>query len=418
MITQWKQFFATHKKKFIFFAVGVFVTGSFAAYQIMRMKHFPQFGSGGKNIYFVNFIRYWDFHRVPMYVDQAHHSIIILKKGIIYSACCSLLAFLYLVITDRTKQAKTFFLIVVITAGILAPLLGIITHFPVETLPPFLLGIMPGRYINFSNLVLFPMTLGILFSHEMRKQFLMSLFIIFLLLLFSTHKFHAIALTPLFVFFVLVMYIALRIPRIRFWWLALKNQLHGIHMIDRIFYLYRKNYGRLYIASLCIFCCCVPAFFLLPNDVYQSISRVDPFIDRTNSKFFSAISHDKGLMAITGDFYLFSLKTRRPIILDAAGFDGFTYVPETGPETNRILTGVYGLDLLIPLDSLYWRKGCIPQDAHRQLWQARTVDDWRKVRREFGITGIVTPSTWSINLPCAAKDQLASYYVIPQNEQE
>ena len=55
-----------------------------------------------------------------------------------------------------------------------------------------------------------------------------------------------------------------------------------------------------------------------------------------------------GLLLTGGSLHLIQFRTRRPVLLDGGGLDALPYAPESGPEMQRVLLDVYGIDLLNP----------------------------------------------------------------------
>ncbi len=61
---------------------------------------------------------------------------------------------------------------------------------------------------------------------------------------------------------------------------------------------------------------------------------------------------------------------------------------------DRILTIVYGIDIFSDPRA----DSALARDAGKDLWEARTREDWIALSRELGFTNIITYD-WHLNLP-------------------
>ena len=51
--------------------------------------------------------------------------------------------------------------------------------------------------------------------------------------------------------------------------------------------------------------------------------------------------------------------------------------------------------------------------SERTLWENRTRAEWQDIRREFGVTDILTDSGWRLHLPVIARSDDYMLYGIP-----
>jgi hypothetical protein len=91
--------------------------------------------------------------------------------------------------------------------------------------------------------------------------------------------------------------------------------------------------------------------------------------------------------------------TRRPVLLDGGGIDALAYVPEAGPELERIAVDVYGISLLSPPFGPDQPTSGFPTDTGRRLWETRTVEAWLDIRAKYGVTDVLTYGDWRLTLP-------------------
>jgi hypothetical protein len=167
-----------------------------------------------------------------------------------------------------------------------------------------------------------------------------------------------------------------------------------------------------------ILLCVVSIFFLMKMDdrafVRGYLVHRSDFRDHTNDAFYRKISESKGVLATTSDFFLISLKTRRPILLEPAALDALGMVPEAGEAWNKALVKVYGVDLFKPPPSCYCHRGKLFPILHRKLWESRSLKEWQEMGKEFGITGILTRADWKLSLPVIVRDNDKVLYEVKQ----
>jgi hypothetical protein len=137
------------------------------------------------------------------------------------------------------------------------------------------------------------------------------------------------------------------------------------------------------------------------------------FLDRTNDDFYRAASAGEGLLVSTNADFLISLKTRRRLFFDPGALDGFTMVPESGPTLNPFLQDVYGVDLLSVPPEEFRNAGVILPALHRRLWEERTEEEWVLLRRRWGISDVITPAVWRLDLPIVAEGHDRTLFEIP-----
>jgi hypothetical protein len=105
---------------------------------------------------------------------------------------------------------------------------------------------------------------------------------------------------------------------------------------------------------------------------------------------------------------------RRPVLLNTGGLDQLVYVPSSGPEIRRILSEVYGVDLINPPQSVReTRTGGLPALIEREVWMARSPDAWRELGREFRATHVLSRAEIPLQLHSIAQDAHFVLYLIP-----
>jgi hypothetical protein len=132
--------------------------------------------------------------------------------------------------------------------------------------------------------------------------------------------------------------------------------------------------------------------------------------DRTNDPVFAAAAARPGLLLTAANLHMMQGRTRRPVLLDGGALDSLVYVPEASREADRILKSVYGTDVGTIQRS---RLGYLPDDAGRNLWHRRRTEEWQQIAREFGVTDVLTPTGWVLDLPVLASNGEVTLYTIP-----
>jgi hypothetical protein len=137
--------------------------------------------------------------------------------------------------------------------------------------------------------------------------------------------------------------------------------------------------------------------------------------DRAHDPIFATASRERGMLLTGNGLRLIQLRSRRPVLVDGGGLDGLAYSLDAGPELNRILRDVYGLDLLNPpADGEGRGSGTIPPNTNRAVWERYSIDRWREIRRTYDVTQVLTSSDWQLQLPVRAATPEMRLYHIPE----
>ena len=136
--------------------------------------------------------------------------------------------------------------------------------------------------------------------------------------------------------------------------------------------------------------------------------------DASNDAFFGKVSvFGKGMMLTSSDLHLIQLRTRRAVLLDGGQLDLLPYTCEAGPAMELILREVYGIDFFNPPDQAK-RMASLRVDSNQTLWEKRTQLEWIRIAKKFGITEILTFSSWRLQLPVAEQNHSYTLYTIPE----
>ena len=124
--------------------------------------------------------------------------------------------------------------------------------------------------------------------------------------------------------------------------------------------------------------------------------------DRSHAAVFAAARRDAGMLLTGGDMQLIQLRTRRPVLIDSGGLDGLVYAPESAVAVERVLREVYGIDLFHPPEEAR-DGGRVPVNANRAVWEGYGFERWQEIARTYGITQVITPGQWQLDLPVVAR---------------
>jgi len=79
-----------------------------------------------------------------------------------------------------------------------------------------------------------------------------------------------------------------------------------------------------------------------------------------------------------------------------------------------VLKKIYGVDLFHPPQGLL-RNGQIPPGPNKTVWERRSKKEWQVIRREFGVTNVLTYGDWELDLPLTWSSPYYNYYAIPDD---
>lgn len=265
-----------------------------------------------------------------------------------------------------------------------------------DFVPPFafLKILIPWRYLNLAQLCLVPIVIGFLASSTSYLPRFKGV-VLLLVPLVSLFWIKYTSVDPAWLYGSLALAVILLSGK---WSLDIPEPLFGplSRQLERVITL-----GCIVLVATCV----VPS----GKALFSGNLMLE---DRTNTEIIRIASMRPGMLLTAGEMHLVQLATRRPVLLDGGGLDFFCYVPESGPRLNEIMRKVYGMDIFVPLPEQVRNCGVIPM-IHRQLWEERTQEEWRLLRREFGVTDIFTPASWELQLPRITAGNGLVLYAIP-----
>ena len=376
------------------FLTGAAVTAASLIVQLTIIYHAPRVTTEFSTREIAAFITYWDGHRQPVNIANT---------GVLLNFAALGLASLWLMAFATDLERSSLFLLrVTVFAALTSIALIFVSWIPPDKVPLPLLVLMPGRVLNFNALTYVALVIGLLGHY--RRQAWSQLLLLGLAagLLLGDHSMvwewlqqrgvlYESRVRPLWI--VAMVTSGLVVGAASTKWTTLARPAQTLVRVARYM-------------SLAL----LAAAVVLALTFSRPTSLI--FHDRTNDVFFSQVAAGQGLLLTAGDLHLIQLRTRRPVLLDGGGLDGLLYSLEGGPEMERILRDVYGVDLLNPPEEARGA-GRIPPIANRYAWERYSPDKWQDIKRAFGVTQVLTYPDWSLNLPVAAHSRRFVLYRIP-----
>jgi hypothetical protein len=157
----------------------------------------------------------------------------------------------------------------------------------------------------------------------------------------------------------------------------------------------------------------VATAMLLASAVVDGPQRLSGLRDQHNDELLRRTAARPGLLLTGANLHLIQAATRRPVLIDGGALDALIYVPEAATTSDHILREIYDLTLTRPGSREDWSDGVLPDWAGEHVWRDRTVAGWQAIGDSFGVTDILTPSGWSLQLPLVARDDNLALWQIP-----
>ena len=380
-------------------------------------SNLPKVPTEIRSEYLYAFVRYWDFHRRP--VD-------FLEPGVLMTIESVLLSLVWLRWFKADLPMHSLILFRALTvSGLLGLGSVVISWIPPEVLPNVLLILMPARMVNVNILALMALILGLLAlyrNHSGIQLYLTGLVVYFCVVTSVTGLPWFLALLGiggnlfepilLFLFRIKLQILQgaglVRIVFISGCVLALMRYLTTIH--------HKYSLREVRWVSLCeIITPVVLAIIMIQICITVGFAwgiNQTKLRDWSNDPLFEKAASGQGILLTCSDMQRIQLRTRRPVLVNTGALDSLVYALESGPEMNRILREVYDIDLLHPPYPIQ-REASVPDALNKRVWQARSRDQWIKVKRAFGVTEVLTYQGWKLALPQVIHNEDFILYRIP-----
>jgi hypothetical protein len=387
------------------FLIGAGVTVTSLVVQLVFIYRPPPIAVDFSPQEIAAFITYWDGHRRPVEIA---------KVGVLLNFAALALATVWLVaFADDVPRRSLFLLRVTIAAALTSIVLIFVSWIPPERLPTAVLILMPGRVLNYNALTFVALVIGLIgrYRRQLWGQTLLAFIAVGLLIgdhsmlwewLQQRGATYESRVRPLWAVAVTVGVLVTGAVWTK--WRRLDRPIETA-AAPRSPATAKATMGA---RALTVAACALAIFIALTSSRPASLI----FHDRTNDVFLAQVAAGPGVLLTAGDLHLIQLRTRRPVLLDGGGLDGLLYSLEAGPEMERILREVYGVDLLNPPPEAQG-SGRIPPMATQRVWENYSPEKWRDIARRFHVTQVLTYPDWTLNLPVVAHSRRLLLYDIP-----
>jgi hypothetical protein len=388
-----------------YFLIGSGITTVSFIAQFALMMDVPAVERALADKYVTAFVGFWDGHRQPVNLAS---------PGVQLNAGALVLASIWLAWFARDLAHQSLVLLrLIATVAALSLVVALLSHVPAQSLPGALVISMPGRLLNFSAMIFPALLLGLIGAYCRRWWSRW-------LLLFLTIG------------------LALNNRSMLWDWLAkdgwARDLLHVTRPMQMFTYAaallllgvgasaWRAQRGNLTreaaapdllaTASTVARVVLIMLLVTIAGWTWRLSADRTVFLDWRNNAVLTLASQGEGLLLTGGDLHLVQLRTRRPVLLDGGGLDGLPYAPEGAPATERILSEVYGIDFFNPPEAARGT-GTIPNTFNRLIWESYSLDRWQHIRREYGVTRVLTYADWNLQLPVIARDRALALFQLP-----
>lgn len=322
------------------------------------------------------FVKEWEGHRkmIP-YSD----------KGLWLNILVIFLIGFYTSFSKPRREAMFFLRAVQFTAAASLLVAGL-SHIPVEKLPLWFTSPIPGRMLNIAILSYVPVMFGICWS---LRNVYTTLFVLMTVITLATTARFFPDHTPTALVVLGTLLVGLLLI------LREKTQpvtapTKKIESISRI----------LIVFSLAAFLLKALFFTAQPGSEHR-----ERWIDWRKDPFLKQVKQGQGILLTGPDLGHAQLLTRRPILIHYEGLDILAYFPELGPLSFDIIKKIYGVNVLLP-----------PQENTpeliKTLWEKRTLEEWLKIQKDYGVTQVITSSEWRLKIPKVTENELMKLYAI------
>ncbi len=376
-LMEWKKNASFRKQFFVFFGIGVALSAISYAWQWPLIKQIPAVDSKMAKDFLVMFARTWDAHRQPVTFSS---------PGVVINGSVLFLTLLWLRLFQKDISPSISFLLRIYqVSAFFAILAGILSGGNLTNMPVWYLALMSPRWLNLAVFAFPGLLLGLWF--RVRKNITAQIVLILSLLPLGNR---------IFLFFVLFTSVQLIFDR--------------RHEIE-----WKSSFQKLP-AAFRILVLCLGIFLIMRGG--QKMAAQTGHIRENWScwrkdSFFKKVSEGKGLLLLGPEFYMHQMLTRRPVLIDGQALDAYAYVWEGVPETARILKEVYGVDFYAPPLEAY-ATAALPPGISNELWAKRSTEDWKKIRRNFHVTQILTTKDVPLQLSKTASNPSYDLYDIPE----
>jgi hypothetical protein len=327
--------------------------------------------SGSAKNIFLNYIRYWDYHR------QRFDNIGLLATGFFYSflTFCLAVFLRYFNKKDSANGEALFFSFVIASTVLSWPFVFIPSWFDPGNFPEFFVSIMPGRFINLSIFICTSMLVATLYLY-MRNSIRYNKYLAIMVGCTA-----AVVLIGLYVYKQVPILVAF-LPAII--WVGL--------YINKRAVLYPNIYLQIKTGLSCItvFLVCLSPVILI--DQLRSAKN-------NNFRQVEIPANIKGSILTTMENWTIQAETRVSSLTPE--IDGYPYIGKTSGllALNQYVSDLYGITIAAtPPPNLSLHAGEIETRDYKNLWESRTCEEWESLASKYHFGLILVPADMQLHL--------------------
>ena len=364
--------------------------------------------------YITTFIKFWDFHRQPVYFRSI---------GVYLVLSSLIISFLWLKFFKQDLPDHSLFLLrAFVSSAVLGLGFALISLLPPEIVPTSFLIMMPARYLNVNILGFMAILIGLLghYTNNLGIQFIFSILVVLPVvsrIIPLALRLTADYITPTFINNLLRSVWSGQVHREVVWITMLVVSLAFIMLKSILTRRYILNFIR----EIILFSVGITFVIVGTMTYLQWKNKIDGpqewmtnnLRDWTNDPLFAEVYARPGILLTCSDMYLIQLRTRRPVLLEGGALDNLAYAPGAGLEMDRILREVYGVDFFHPPEEARY-KAAVPVQYTKRIWESRPLEQWYEISKRFEVNDVLTYADWKLQLPKVVGNGSFVLYHIPQ----
>ncbi len=374
--SEWKENESFRKYFFPFLGIGLMLCLISFAWQWPLMHSIPSSDPVLARRCLEAFVKIWDGHRQPIPLRSmgvAINGTVLVLSSFLLKSC-----------RKDFEPAVSLMLRIYQAAAVLSLIFSAISRLPIAWIPSWFLTLMAPRLLNVAIFGFPGFLIGIWIRYQEKPW------------------------TPLLALWVLL----LPDEKIALLFFVLLAGLHLARRKEIDWRLFQKN--KFWVAGI------TTVFILFGVFLRSGVMKVfhvqsvrEEWANWRTDPFFKRVSQGQGLLLLSSDLGMKQLVTRRPVLLDMAALDALAYAPEAGPEMFRIMKEVYGVDLFLRPKGVDGTRS-LPDEMIREVWANRGLEEWKKIRHDFGVTQVLASKITTTQLPKIGFNDEYDLYEIPE----
>ena len=335
--------------------------------------------AAGRHV-FVNYIRYFDYHR--MRFDNPRW----LGRELTYAAVALIVALYAWSRKSESLGEKLFFHFLAVTSVASVVFVFVPSWFAPESMPAWLISLMPGRFINISVFVALPLLLGYVLRDRNTITALGAVGVIWAGL------------------YILSRYSPIH-PPVGERELSLLAMAALLLVASRYLDAAVRPFPSPETTSALLAMGALSIVVLSPVYTWKELPRV-----RSNFARIELPEGIRGKVLVTHDQYLLQAQSRVPTYTPL--LDGFAHPGgDILSRVNREMSEIYGVSLSQdPPVAKEFHRGMIQANDYAKTWEERDCTEWARLAAKYELGLVLTPPDIKLRLPRADSDPKYNKY--------